>query len=173
MANQDSRDKLIGELECVMRDLLAAHDQLGQLIVSKRQALSRAEHERVFQFLQQENGRVQAVSELEKRRLQLVGELTLRLVPDARQPMRLDALADHLPEPARGRLLVLRQQLLERMHQIRSETRVARRATEALVQHLQGIMQTIGAVCDGAGVYGHSGAPPKGSLALSTFHVTA
>jgi hypothetical protein len=166
-------DKLAAQLEALLQELLQAHETLGALVLHKRQALGRAEHDHVVQLLGQENQCVQTISELEKRRLQMVADLTLAVVPDAAEPLMLADLAQHLAEPVRGRLLVLRQQLRQRMQRIKADTGVARRATEALVQHMRGLVQTISAVCTAAGVYGPGGAPPDETAAVSTFNATA
>ena len=122
---------------------------------------------------QRENAVVQQISELEKKRLQLVADLTLALDPQAAQPLKLAELAQRLDEPDRGRLLVLRQQLLERMAEVRRQTNVARRATESLVSHMQGLVQSIGAACSGMSIYASNGAPPPQAMVLSTFNTTA
>ena len=126
-----------------------------------------------MQLLEQENAGIQTISSLEKNRLQLVGELTLAIEPDAREPMRMRELAGRLDEPARGRLLVLRKQVRDRMLSLQKETGVARRATETLISHMQGLAHTLGSVCLGAGVYERPGTIPSESAALSTFHTTA
>ncbi len=125
------------------------------------------------ELCRQENQRIQMVSGLEKQRLTLVAQMTLALDPQAPQPLRLKELADRLPEPVRGRLLVLRQQVRQRMEEIQAEVGVARRASELLVRHMQGIIQTIGAAVTGVGTYNRNGGRPKVALAMSTFNTTA
>ena len=100
---------------------------------------------------------MQAVSDLEKERLGIMGELTALLAPASQEPLRLLDLAQRIKEPIRGRLLVLRQELKQRITQSEKETAMARRATESLVRHMQGLIQTIGNVMTGVGVYSHKG----------------
>ena len=159
-------------LERVLVDLIDAHEKLVALCVAKRGALSAAQHDRVAELLGLENIRMQKIGELEKQRQRLGGELTLALDPAAGAPLRLRQLAERCEEPRRGRLLVLRQTLEGRMRSASNEMKVARRATEALMRHMQGIVQTISSVCTGAGVYGRPGdtATPA---AMSTFNTTA
>ena len=173
MDNQNHPDRLLRDLETVLHDLIRAHEAFGSLLKLKRQALAKAEHDRVMELLEQENAGIQTLSDLEKNRLQLVGELTLVFESEAREPMRLRELASHVEEPIRGRLLVLREQLRDRMQCIQREAGVARRATEMLIHHMQGLVHTLGSVCLGAGVSERSGSMPGDTGALSTFHTTA
>ena len=49
---------------------------------------------------------------------------------------------------------------------------LARRATESLVRHMQGLLQSIGVAVTGVGLYTRSGNPHKAALAVSTFQAT-
>lgn len=166
-------DKPLAQLEQVLAGLLAENEQLLSLLKHKRVALGSADYKQVTDCCRRENEQVQAISELEKRRLSLVGELTQLVDPAAAEPLRMVELAERLGEPARGRLLVQRVQLQERMEQARRETGVVQRATESLFKHMQGLIQTIGAVCTGVGTYGQTGSPPRAALSVSTFNTTA
>ena len=168
----DKPDRLLLRLEELLHNQVRAHEHLASLLVQKRQSLGANQHRRLVQLLQKENQSVGLISELEKQRLELVAELTLKLVPGATEPMRLGQLAERVDEPVRGRLLVLRQQLGQLMERVTRETRIARRATEALLHHVQGLMQTIGIACT-AGVYGRSGATGGQAASLSTINTTA
>ena len=164
---------LVDQLVELLQELVSGHEKLMTLAQQKRHALRTAQFQRVTQTCEDENQIVQQISELEKRRLQLVADLTLAMDPQAKSPLRMAALAEQLPEPHRGRLLVMRQQLIQHMEAARKEINVARQATESLVAHMQGLMQSIGSVCNDVNLYGSNGAPPQTALALSTFHATA
>lgn len=165
--------KLITKLDDNLTHQLDANEKLLEVVRRKRQALRQARAAEVAECCRQENERVQAISELEKARQGLAGELTQALTPQATEPLSMQAIADHLPEPARGRLLVRRQQLRERMSEIRREVTVAQRATEALSQHLAGLVEGIGVVMTGVDAYGRNGARPRSVTAVSTFRATA
>lgn len=165
-------EKNLASLETLLHEQLKLHEQMLALLQRKKAALARADHAQVTDLCKLENQQVQAVGELEKNRLRLVGDLTLQLEPAAAAPMTLPELAQRLPEPARGRLLVLRQQVRQRMEQVRQEASVIRRATESLMHHIQGLVQTIGSAMHGVGTYNRAGAPPKAALAVSTFSTT-
>lgn len=164
---------LIVSLEQTLQQQLGLHRELLDLLKRKRDVLRVNDARATVDLCGLEHEKVQKVAELEKLRLRLVADLTLVVDPDAAEPMRLADLAERLDEPARGRLLVSRQQLLEQMKRVQQETSVVRRATETLAKHMQGIIQTIGAISSGASTYGSRGAFPQQNTALSTFSATA
>lgn len=163
----------LAELESLLRQQVAQQEQLLALLHGKRLALAAADAKRVAELCQQENSRLQALAELEKKRLIKSGELTLLLDPKAPEPLRLGELAQRLPEPARGRLLVLREQLREKLEAARVEIGVARTAAESLVRHMQGIVQSISTAVTGVTTYSRAGARPQAALSMSTFNTTA
>jgi len=166
-------DKKTAALEALLRELVELHTQWLELAKVKREALGRGDAEAMRQACVRENEKLQAVSELEKRRLRLVSELGALVLPPRREPARLAELAEALPEPARGRVLVLRQRLRERMLELKTQTSVARRASESLMKHVQGLIQSIGAVSTGVSTYARGGDRPAQCTAVSTFNVTA
>ena len=137
------------------------------------EALKLADHRGVSEYSRLENTLVQAIGDLEKRRLELVAQLTQAVDPSARQPMRMLDLAQRLDEPARGRLLVLREQLRERIAQVKDESSVTRRATESLLKHMQGLVQTLSSAGRAAGYAPASQAQPNAGPAMGTLKVTA
>ena len=164
---------LIVSLEATLKQLLDLHGELLELLKRKREVLRANDNHAMTDVCVLEHEKVQKVAELEKQRLNLVAELTLTLNPQAREPLMMADLAEHLGEPTRGRLLVLRQQLLERMKQVQDETHIVRRATETLAKHMTGIVQTLGALSSGIATYGSRGAFPQQNAAVSTFSASA
>jgi len=165
-------EKDLAQIEAVLHEQTAANEQLLDLLKRKRQALRQAHPDQVSAFCEQENQAVQAISELEKKRLALTAQLTLHLQPTATQPMRLLELAQQIQEPARGHLLVLRQQLKQRMEQVQYQTTIARRATESLIFHMQGLVRAVSSAITATGVYSPQGTPPEAAMAVSTFNAT-
>lgn len=160
-------------LEAVLKQLTERHEQLLSLMRRQREALRQADHRGVSEYSRLENTLVQAIGDLEKRRQELVAELTRAVDPSATSPMRMRDLADRLPEPARGRLLVLREQLRERIAKVKEQSSVTRRATESLLKHMQGLVQTLSTASRAAG-YAPASAPKKDALpAIGTLRVTA
>jgi len=168
-----SLEKTLTRLEAVLLKQLEAHERLLSHMDEKRIALRRADRQRITDCGRLENQQVQAISELEKERLQLVADLTLAVFPAATEPMRMGDLAERLGEPTRGRLLVLRQQLLAKMEAVREQSRTTRSATESLMKHMQGLVMKVGSLCNGIPVYNNQGAAPRRALAVSTFNTTA
>jgi len=166
-------EKLVGDMEVSLMALTQAQERMLGLLNRKRQALMRADREAMTQCCEQENIELQRIAELEKHRLMLVGKLTAAFAPDAKTPLKLVDIAQRLPEPSRSRLLVLRQNLIERMELVRKETGVARRAAESLMHHMQGLVQTIGGAVTGIATYNRSGGRPVAATAVSTFNATA
>lgn len=166
-------DMTLAYLESLVRQLVVAHQQLGELLQQKREALMHAEHERILQLTGLEHEKITLITTLEKERLAKAGELTLALDPQAAEPMKLNEIAERLAEPKRGRLLVLRQQLRDQMQEVQRTSSVTRRATESLVKHMHGLVQTIGAVSTGVTTYSSKGHRPDNAMAIGTMSVTA
>lgn len=138
MQNSITLDQAVHELEAVLRELCEAHQRMSILLADKLGALRRADHAAVAVALGRENQQIQLIGELEKRRLTLVALLTQLIAPTAQTPWRLTELAVHLPEPARGRLLALRSQMMNQMQTVQKESALARRVSQELVRHMQG-----------------------------------
>lgn len=166
-------DKELAQIESVLRDEIAAHQRLLSLLQRKLAALRRADQKSVTAICQQENQEVQQIADLAKQRMTLAAALTQMVDPAAGEPMRLMELCQRLPEPARGRLLLLRQQLVAQMDQVRADSGVARRAAESLLSHMHGLVQSIGSVVTQVTTYGRTGALPRAATAMSTFTTTA
>lgn len=165
--------QLLERIETVLRQSLDRHDQLVSLMHRKREAFRAADASLMTDLCRLENVQVQAISDLEKSRLALVGELTLKVLPDATEPMKLAELAEHFPEPTRGKLLVLRAQLLERMHAVREQAGVARRASESLLRHVNGLVRTIATVSQGGPAYTSTGRSHQRPASLNTVSFVA
>lgn len=165
-------DKKLHELEEILRAEQAAHARLMELLESKRSAMRAARVGELPDCCRRENQQVQEIARLEKRRLEIAGELTLLLEPQATRPWTLAELAERLGEPRRGRLLVLREQLRQQVEAVAAQSSVVRRASEALLRHMQGLAASVGSALTQVGLYTRQGGRPKEALAVSTFHTT-
>lgn len=163
----------LAQLESVLSQSAKHHEQLLTLMLRQREALRCAQADKVTELSKQENVVVQAISGLEKRRLELVGALTGLLVPGAAQPMSLRELAERLPEPARGRVLVLREQLRGRIALVKEQASVTRRASEALLNHMQGLVQSLSQVSARGAGYDRPGRASNPLPAIGTMSLTA
>ncbi len=147
----------VDQLECTLRALLQEHQHLLGFIEQKREAIRTADIQRITSICEQENTIVQRLTELEKRRIELVGLITERSEPEAKRPLPVAAIAETVNEPARTRLLALGEQLRSTMGEVRRASSVVRAAAEALDRHLAGIMHTVQSALSRARVYGSRG----------------
>lgn len=166
---------MLRQLDRLMVDLAGRHDQLLTLMQEKRAALKLNERDLFLGHCDRENALVQTISELEKRRLELVAQLTQAFAPESAEPLRLQELAERMPEPHRGKLLVRRQELLTRMKEAQRQSSITRRATESLLKHMAGLMNGVCAAATGTGAYGQFGAPTQNpvSTAVRSLNLTA
>lgn len=164
---------MVTALESVLRQMIAMHRDLLAILDRKREAMRSSNPRLMADLCGLENRKVQAISELEKKRLELAARLTLAVQPDAPEPMRLADLARRLPEPLRGRVLALREQLREQLTAVKEQTSVARRAADSLMRHVQGLVQAVSAASNAAGTYSRRGAIPQPSTSLATFSMQA
>jgi len=165
-------DKHLDQLEALLGQLDAEHEQMLTLLAVKREAMRQAKPAAVSDCCERENERVQKIVAIEKRRQVIVGEITAALTPGAAQPLTITQIADRVGEPRRGRLLVLRQRVRDRMHRVARENAVARAATDGLLRHVQGLIQQVSKTLAGSGTYGRAGMNPAASTITTTFSIT-
>lgn len=165
-------DKWIAKLEDTVQRQIILQEKLLTVMRLKVDAFRKADHDSVSACTRQENIELQAFAELEKQRLTYVAEITRSLDPSATTPLTMGDMAMRLPEPARGRLLVLRNKLKDKMETVRREGGVLNRASETLLKHMHGIVQSISGALSGISTYGKKGAPPRMAMAVSTFSAT-
>lgn len=159
-------------IESTMRQMVVLHEELLPVMIRKREAVRRAHVDLMAELCRLENEKVQGIAELEKQRQALVARLTLLIDPKSTEPMRLIDLATRIAEPWRGRLLVTRQQLVEKLESVKEQTAVARRAADQLVKHVQGLVQGVTSAATAA-TYTKPSAGPRPAARLSTFSMTA
>ncbi len=152
--------------------LLAEHQQLLALIEKKLQALTKADHALIHECCLKENQHIQRIGEIEKARQALLGRITQMLAPRSAKPMSLVEIAGRLPEPARGKVLALRQNLRQLLESIGRRNQVARKATESLLHHVQGVISLVTQAVNGS-TYGRRPAGGPGGERISSFSATA
>ena len=150
-------EPLVVALEANLQKQLDRHEQLLSLMDQKRSVLAGGDPHRLAQMCQLENENVQSLSELEKQRLEAVAALTLLLQPNAAEPMSMAELVRLLPAVVRDKLELQRALLRQRMEAVKQQASIARRATESLTRHLQGLVDTIGSISTGVTTYAHEG----------------
>lgn len=171
MADAIERD--VAALLKLLREMTELHEQWAELGDAKREALASGDADALTAVCRLENEKLQAVSEREKRRLELVASLTRAVKPDAGRPLRLAELAELMPEPTRGRLLLARQGLRERIKVVKTQSSIARRATDSLMKHMNTLVQGVAAAATGASTYTPRGGTAPRGLTLGTLNTTA
>ena len=177
---------MLTQLESLLHQELAQHAQLVGVLEQKRGALLKADPSRVTALCAQENACVQATSELAKQRMSLVADLALLVEPGAAEPEVIicDEVTSALDQlVAEGILKLLDRLQRERglaymfithdLATVRSQTSVAQRATDSLVRHMQGVVQSLAAAMADVGVYSRAGRLPAAASKMSTFSATA
>jgi len=171
MPEEIQRDILL--LLKLLGDMTALHESWLPLAEKKREALASSNVDALSQCLQLENQNVQAVGEMEKQRLEIVGRITQHLNPQATSPMKMVDLAEALPEPTRSKLLLARQALRERVEAIKTQSSIARRATDSLLKHMNGLVRSVASAALGGATYDPSGHTSDKPLRMSTLNLTA
>lgn len=166
-------EQIVSVLEAVLQQMVKLHQEMLGLLQRKRDAMRHANSELMTDLCRLENQKVQQIAELEKKRLELVAQLTLVIDPAASAPLHMAKLAEHLPDSLKQRVLVLRGQLREQMEAVREQTSVARRAADSLMRHVQGLMQSVTAVSASAAAYNQRGAVAQPAAGMATFSVKA
>lgn len=163
----------IHELERLLTDMLAEHERLEALLQTKLDALRRADAKAVTDCCGRENQIVQKIATLEKRRQAVVAQITQQHNPAAAELMTMAAIAATVDEPRKGRLLTLHAKLRSTAEQTQRTVRVAKQATEGLLNHVQGLMQRIARVVNDGGTYGRAGRVATAAPAMtSSFSIT-
>lgn len=155
--------KLIGLLEKI---LIAQHDdykKIAKLIERKQEAIRNADMQDITSICQEEHQVAQHVTQLEKQRLILVGDLTSRLQPNASEPLRVSQIADVLTEPDRKRIMEITNALQQTVKEVRQASSVVRKASDTLAIHMGGLLQTMQSVLSKAQVYSQ-----KGRISIAT-----
>ena len=165
-------DKLLNELEEYLQILKTEHKALYDMICRKREALRASQIALVRDCCERENIHIQKIGSIEKRRQNLIGRITDKLQPSAPQPMSLSDIAAVASQPQRDRLLEIHKDLRDLVERVRDENTIMQRATQGMLQHVQGMMQMIGQVFGDAGTYGRTGQVVQSSASVSSFSTT-
>lgn len=161
-------DPEIAELEQLLQGLLKENEALLALAAVHRAAIARADPGALGECVQRQNEVVTRVTELELRRMALVGRLADRMrslapagsdrvsegVPD--RPT-ITWLARTLPEPVRARLVALADRLRDLLARLQREHAALREASATLAAHMDGLMRQLAGKLSHAGTYGRRG----------------
>ncbi|MCA9312245.1 MAG: flagellar export chaperone FlgN [Phycisphaerales bacterium] len=166
-------DPAIGELESLLETLTARIGELVELASTRLDAIRGASPAELAQCIGRENQVVQAIAELEKRRVRVVGELAERFGSRAGVNTTWSWLADRIGGAPGERLRTLARSLRERMEMLTRLNETAALATRALISHMQGLMSQVGARLSHSRTYARSGAVLPGPAIMSSVDVTS
>ena len=167
------KDPMVGELESLLDRLTGRIGELVDLAEARLAAIRTASPAELAQCIGRENLVVQAIADLEKRRVAVVGELARRYGSRAGVNTTYSWLADRIGGPAGERLRTLARSLRERMEMLSRLNETAALATKALIAHMQGLMSQVGARLSHSRTYARSGAVLPGPSIMSSVDVTS
>ena len=173
-ATPDPRnDELAEEMVGLLRRLIERYEQLRSLADLRMEAIRSADGARLGACIGQENELVQQVAELEKRRLELVGELSSRVgaPPDGRATVAW--VASRVGRDAGRRLSAAAAALRELLSGVRKRNESARAAAEALSNHMTGLIKTLTEHLNHAKTYGRAGTMDAGPRIVSSVDLGA
>src|SRR5262245_8370345 len=97
------RERLVGELEAVLRDLIGVYEGLVSSAAERLAAIRGSDSTRLATVVGRENELVQRVVEIEKRRIGIVERLAERFGLTDKSGTRVGQLVERMDEPWRGR----------------------------------------------------------------------
>lgn len=165
-------DPRAAELEAVLREISAHYATLARCAEARRDAMRRADTAALARWIDTENLAVQAIADLERRRMIVVEELAARINAPARSQTPIRQLAAALPEPFRSRVLTIAQSLRESMEQLSALNETTRRAAESLATHMEGLLRHVAARMNHAQTYGPRGVVASGPRVVSAWDAT-
>jgi len=171
MNPKTSIEAIGGELEGLIVLLIDRHGGLLSAVKDHRAGLAKADTEEIERSVRRQNEHVQAIAELERRRLAVLtrlAEATGHDKAEASQRPTISWAAGLLAEPARGRVLAAGAALKERLVELAAQTKVVRQAAEAIAAQMEALLRQVAQRLSHAGTYN-----PRGQVEARTQVVTA
>jgi hypothetical protein len=164
-------ERIGGELEGLIALLIDRHTGLLGAVKGHRAALSAANVEAMEESVRKQNEHVQAIADLERRRLAVLARLAEATGQDRARGSEKPTLAwaaGLLPEPIRGRVLAAGAALKERLTELSVQTKVVRQAAEAVAGQMEGLFRQVAQRLSHSGTYN-----PRGRVEARTQVVTS
>ena len=168
----DRVDRIVGELENVLRMQIEGYSRLLVALERKRDVIKSAQLERVGDIAQVELKILERLHELDQRREAVIAEILVALGLEG-QDATVSRISSELDEDSAARLTALAVDLRDRIEQARKESSVIRTAGEALSRHMAGVMQSVRGVLASAGIYGNQGQITNGVEQVSSIDVSS
>ena len=169
-------------LEESLKKLLDAQSALAGLLEKQRLALAAGDAPALSDLCRREKDVVDLIQTLERGRQSLMGRLKTALPASQAglaagstpsETWSLMTLAQRVPEPVRTRLMVRRAELVKVMTDNQRVAATVRRASERLLRHVGGLINTLGSAAQGGAAYGQSGRLTAAPVRLSTLNLSA
>lgn len=168
-ATAHDQTALLNALRVHLQEELGLHRQLLTLAEEKRERIVAGQIKEFSQLLQQEQQHLEAGQHLRRRREEILRRLAteIRLTPDR---LRMAQLLERAPEPLRGQLSGLQNDLvllLNRLREVNDRNMLLIRQSLSFVQELMGVVFGAGRTED----YDRSGdnGPAKGGGRLADY----
>lgn len=162
-----SEHPLLEELESLMRELVVHYEQLSTLSDRHLEMIRTADARGLAACVRAENEIVQRVAEAEKTRIRVVSGLATELGAPSKGETTMRWIASRVEGPRSGALRVVAERLRGLMAGVSQTNEVARRATETLSRHMEGLMREVARGLNHAKVYGRGGVVESGARVMS------
>jgi hypothetical protein len=154
-------------LDTVLRELIAAHEELLTLASAQRSAIQRADVRALADIAAAQGAVMERVVDLERRRQTVVASLASGI----KGKVTVTQLARLIADPARSRLTALADRLRELLNRLHQEHMALRAAAETLGAHMEGLMRQVCRKLSHAGTYARSGAIESGGAVVTALDV--
>lgn len=146
-----------GNLVQCLSALREAYEELLTVVNGKLAATKKADVEAINSCAAREQFLVERVTQVENVRRKILTQLQQQLGMDASNPTTISALAEHVDEPDRSRLLVLAAALRRLIEEVNRVNEVAALVTHELSKHLKHVFDVMAAPAMDGAVYGPRG----------------
>ncbi len=164
-------DAAAAEVERIMCDLQAQFQRLTALSSERLESMRTADAGRLARCIAQENEAVQAVAEIEKRRITAVGRLAEQFGSGDKAQTRVSWLAERIGGPIGERLAAHATDLRARIESLTKANEVARLTALTLSSHMEGLWRQAVRVLNHSQTYGRMGVVGPGPAVVSAVDV--
>jgi hypothetical protein len=157
-------DSLARDLVRLLSDMTGMYGELAMHMNDKLEAIKQADTDRMTSITAREMTLSDRLAERHGLRRQIMRLLQqeLRL---GTPPMRVTALAEHLPEPRRSQLITVAAGLKKQLASMEQLRLTSTLVTQQILKHLDEVFSVMTAGAPGSDLYGRTGARQQSSVA--------
>lgn len=137
-------------LDAVLRDLVAAHDELLELSRAHRRAISSADAPGLQRCVMRERDVASRVRDLERAGREIVGMIGQR---SGDAPRTIREAARMIPGPAGRRVAEAADRLRDKVLELQRENRAVVMAARSMLAHMDGLIRQVGQRLSSDGTY--------------------